>query len=122
MLLLQAARAWVIAEMQAVTYGEYAAAILGSPLAPYTGYNASIDPSVSGRQAAGRCGAAAGRGSHAGAPSPRRMHAGEFAAAAFRFAHSGANTVYGCVEADGSECAQVRSRMGGGVRALVEPR
>ena len=32
--------------------------------------------------------------------------AGEFSAAAFRFAHSGANTVFNCVEADGSECAQ----------------
>ena len=48
-LLVQMARAWVIAEIQAITFGEYAASILGTPLSQYMGYNASVDPSVSGK-------------------------------------------------------------------------
>ena len=57
----QAARRWVSAEMQVITYQEFLPAILGDQgMAPYRGYNPQVNPSISN----------------------------EFATAAFRFGHS----------------------------------
>eukprot|EP00755_Sulcionema_specki_P016457 Sspe_Gene.62055::Locus_34637_Transcript_1_1_Confidence_1.000_Length_4962::g.62055::m.62055/K19511/PXDN, VPO1; peroxidase len=57
------ARRWVVALMQRITYHEYLPALLGEPLPQYSGYNSSVDPSVSN----------------------------EFAAAIFRYGHSEIN-------------------------------
>ena len=56
----QKARAWVIAELEAITYNEWLPTLLGSPLSPYTGYNPNVNPGISN----------------------------EFATAGFRFGHS----------------------------------
>lgn len=70
-----AARAVVVAELQAITYNEYLPAMLGpNALPPYTGYNSSVDPGISN----------------------------EFATAAFRFGHSQAGTDMPLVLVDGS--------------------
>ena len=61
----------------AITFQEYAPVILGAPLPAYAGYNAALDPGVS--------------------PS--------FAIAAYRYGHSGINSIYLCLEADGTECS-----------------
>ena len=75
--LYQEARKRVMAEVQAITFQEYAPVILGAPLPAYPGYNASLDPGVS--------------------PA--------FAIAAYRYGHSGINSIYLCLEADGTECS-----------------
>jgi hypothetical protein len=57
----QQARAWVIAEIQAVTYNEWLPTLLGpGAIAPYSGYKPNVNPSI----------------------------ANEFATAAYRFGHS----------------------------------
>ena len=56
----QQARAWVIAEIEVITYKEWLPALLGSALPAYRGYNANVNPGI----------------------------ANEFAAAGFRFGHS----------------------------------
>ena len=58
--LYQKARAWVIGEIEAITYNEWLPALLGSGLGGYTGYKAGVNPGISN----------------------------EFATAAFRFGHS----------------------------------
>lgn len=58
--LYQKARAWVIAELQAITYNEWLPALLGTGLAPYAGYRPGVNPGISN----------------------------EFATAGFRFGHS----------------------------------
>ena len=58
--LYQKARAWVIGELQAITYNEWLPALMGSGLGAYAGYNPAANPGISN----------------------------EFATAGFRFGHS----------------------------------
>jgi hypothetical protein len=75
--LFQEARKRVIAELQAITYREYATALLGNPLPTYTAYNASLDPRID--------------------PS--------FAIAAYRYGHSGIDSTYWCITKSGDVCS-----------------
>lgn len=75
--LYQEARKRVMAEIQAITFQEYAPVILGQPLPAYPGYQQALDPGVT--------------------PA--------FAIGAYRYGHSGINSIYLCLEADGSECS-----------------
>jgi peroxidase len=70
------ARRRVIALVQAVTYNEYLIELLDGPLPPYTAYNASADARID--------------------PS--------FAIAAYRYGHSGINSLYLCVTTTGEIC------------------
>ena len=72
----QEARKRVAAEIQAVNYNEYLPILLGGPLPPYTGYNASVDPRVDT----------------------------SFAAAAYRYGHSGINSLYPCIDRGMAPC------------------
>lgn len=81
--LFQAARRRVAATLQHITVNELLPVLLGgangaaaTALPPYAGFNASVDPRIS--------------------PA--------FAFAAFRFGHSGATSLQGCVKGDGSAC------------------
>lgn len=74
--LFQEARKRVRAIIQAITYNEYLPILLGGPLPAYTGYKPGVDPSADL----------------------------SFAVAAYRYGHSGINSVYWCVEASGSTC------------------
>ncbi|KAJ3113619.1 hypothetical protein HDU96_003150 [Phlyctochytrium bullatum] len=44
--IFQKARRWVISAIQKITFDQYLPTILGSPLPPYAGYNASLPPLV----------------------------------------------------------------------------
>lgn len=74
--LFQEARKRVMAIFQSVTYNEYVPLLLGEALPAYAGYNPTVDPSVSL----------------------------EFAIAAYRYGHSGINSVYWCAEENGKTC------------------
>jgi len=74
--LFQEARKRVMALIQSVTYNEYVPILLGEGLPKYAGYNPSVDASVDVA----------------------------FAAAAYRYGHSGINAVFWCAEDDGSTC------------------
>ena len=74
----QQARAWVIAEVQAITYNEWLPALLGTGgVGPYRGYNPNVNPSISN----------------------------EFATAAFRFGHSIVGDDIEFLANDGTEIA-----------------
>jgi len=68
------ARKRVIALLQHVTYSEYVPLLLGAPLPAYQGYSTSVDAST----------------------------AAEFAVAAYRYGHSGINSAYWTIRADGT--------------------
>jgi peroxidase len=74
--LYQSARSVVIAEIQSITYNEFLPALMGrNSLAPYSGYNPRVNPSMSN----------------------------EFSTAAFRFGHSLLDGEIGRLNDDGSE-------------------
>jgi len=75
-ILFYEARRRVIAIIQAITYNEYVIELLNGPLPSYTGYNASMDARI----------------------DPN------FAIAAYRYGHSGINTLYLCVTKEGEMC------------------
>jgi cytochrome b involved in lipid metabolism len=74
--LFQEARKRVMAILQSVSYNEYVPLLLGEALPTYSGYNPTVDASVSL----------------------------EFAIAAYRYGHSGINSVYWCAKEDGKTC------------------
>ena len=77
-ILFQEARIRIRAIIQSITFNEYTSLLLGGPLPTYSGYNPGADPRVDVA----------------------------FAAAAYRYGHSGINQVYWCVKPDGSNCNQ----------------
>ena len=69
----------MIAEIQVITYREFLPALLGpGALRPYTGYNPSVDASISN----------------------------EFSTASYRFGHSALSPTLLCVDRNGNEIAQ----------------
>jgi Animal haem peroxidase/DOMON domain len=71
--IFQEARKRVVAHLQAIAFNEYAPVLLGEPLPPYQAFNASIDARI----------------------DPR------FAAAAYRYGHSGVPSIFFVVDSDG---------------------
>ena len=95
--IFQAARRYVIALLQHITYDEYLPALLGSPLPGYTGYKAGVNPTI----------------------------ATEFSTVGFRVGHSMVNSDQKFMDDNGNEVAQVGCVFvcvfvrAGGVPALV---
>jgi hypothetical protein len=77
--IFQAARRYVIALLQHITYDEYLPALLGSPLPGYTGYKAGVNPTI----------------------------ATEFSTVGFRVGHSMVNSDQKFMDDNGNEVAQV---------------
>ena len=81
--IFQAARRYVIALLQHITYDEYLPALLGSPLPGYTGYKAGVNPTI----------------------------ATEFSTVGFRVGHSMVNSDQKFMDDNGNEVAQVCLRV-----------
>ena len=79
--IFQAARRHVVALLQHITYDEFLPALLGSPLPAYTGYKASVNPSI----------------------------ATEFSTVGFRVGHSMVNGDLKFMDDNGNEVARVSS-------------